>query len=275
MTKAKPGRNDPCYCGSGKKYKKCHLPIDQQAEKEKRAQQAAVHYIRRDLLKFARDEQFSEDFAQALALYWDGYYDVETAESMSQPEALRFFDWFTFDYTLADGRRLIDVYVSERFEDLSTPQQQVIEEWKDAPPASAYELTGYEGQTLQLRDYLTGEEFELYEAGGRGNVQIGEVILARLVPVTDHLEFSTSAAYLPAAEITDLKEKMEAAKADYLAEHPEATHADFLRDRNYLMVHHGLAHAKAQGRPPVARLDPDRPDKKTQKIAQGMKRLKR
>jgi uncharacterized protein len=19
-----PGRNDPCYCGSGKKYKKCH-----------------------------------------------------------------------------------------------------------------------------------------------------------------------------------------------------------------------------------------------------------
>ncbi|MFT5430383.1 MAG: preprotein translocase subunit SecA [Myxococcota bacterium] len=24
----KTGRNDPCYCGSGKKYKKCHLPAD-------------------------------------------------------------------------------------------------------------------------------------------------------------------------------------------------------------------------------------------------------
>jgi preprotein translocase subunit SecA len=23
----KVGRNDPCYCGSGKKYKKCHLPM--------------------------------------------------------------------------------------------------------------------------------------------------------------------------------------------------------------------------------------------------------
>lgn len=22
----KPGRNEPCWCGSGKKYKKCHLP---------------------------------------------------------------------------------------------------------------------------------------------------------------------------------------------------------------------------------------------------------
>ncbi len=26
----KPGRNDPCWCGSGKKYKKCHLIPDQQ-----------------------------------------------------------------------------------------------------------------------------------------------------------------------------------------------------------------------------------------------------
>jgi hypothetical protein len=32
---AKPdniGRNDPCYCGSGKKYKKCHLQEDEAAE---------------------------------------------------------------------------------------------------------------------------------------------------------------------------------------------------------------------------------------------------
>ncbi|MCK6549271.1 preprotein translocase subunit SecA [Myxococcota bacterium] len=27
----KPGRNDPCWCGSGKKYKKCHLPTDERA----------------------------------------------------------------------------------------------------------------------------------------------------------------------------------------------------------------------------------------------------
>ena len=24
--KAKPGRNDPCWCGSGKKWKRCHYP---------------------------------------------------------------------------------------------------------------------------------------------------------------------------------------------------------------------------------------------------------
>jgi preprotein translocase subunit SecA len=28
-----PGRNDPCWCGSGKKYKHCHLRQDQRAQR--------------------------------------------------------------------------------------------------------------------------------------------------------------------------------------------------------------------------------------------------
>ena len=36
----KPGRNDPCWCGSGKKYKKCHLDEDQ--EKERSGREAPV-----------------------------------------------------------------------------------------------------------------------------------------------------------------------------------------------------------------------------------------
>lgn len=28
MTEPKLGRNAPCWCGSGKKYKKCHLEAD-------------------------------------------------------------------------------------------------------------------------------------------------------------------------------------------------------------------------------------------------------
>jgi tetratricopeptide (TPR) repeat protein len=47
---AKPGRNDPCPCGSGQKYKRCCLPKDQAAESaalkaaaEARAAEAARH----------------------------------------------------------------------------------------------------------------------------------------------------------------------------------------------------------------------------------------
>jgi hypothetical protein len=34
-----PSRNEPCWCGSGKKYKKCHQPDDQ----EKAAKACAVN----------------------------------------------------------------------------------------------------------------------------------------------------------------------------------------------------------------------------------------
>ena len=45
---AKPGRNDPCPCGSGKKYKNCCLAKDEAAERERLAEaQAAARRARR------------------------------------------------------------------------------------------------------------------------------------------------------------------------------------------------------------------------------------
>lgn len=272
---SKLGRNEPCHCGSGKKYKKCHMKEEQAAEKERSLIQRAGNYIRRDLLKFGRDERFAEAFASALPLYWDNYYDHDNAEQMSQPEALRFFDWFVFDHTLESGERLIELYADERMEDLSTHQQKIAADWREVGAGNLYELAAYEGQMLQLCDYFTDEVVEVYESGGRGNVALGDLILTRLVPVAGHLEFSTTSAYLPADEISDIKEKIEVAKGVYLAENPDASHTQFLRLHSHLFVHHALAEAKKQGRPPVARLDANRADTKTQKIARSMTRFKR
>lgn len=38
----KPGRNDPCHCGSGQKYKKCHLAADDTARSAELAALAAT-----------------------------------------------------------------------------------------------------------------------------------------------------------------------------------------------------------------------------------------
>jgi hypothetical protein len=38
---ATPGRNDPCHCGSGKKYKQCHLAADEASTRTARAKAAA------------------------------------------------------------------------------------------------------------------------------------------------------------------------------------------------------------------------------------------
>ena len=50
---AKPGRNDPCPCGSGKKYKKCCLTNDEAAEKE---QLVAEHAEREERAAAKRQE---------------------------------------------------------------------------------------------------------------------------------------------------------------------------------------------------------------------------
>ena len=40
-TKRDIGRNDPCHCGSGRKYKQCHLVKDEEAERAARAKATA------------------------------------------------------------------------------------------------------------------------------------------------------------------------------------------------------------------------------------------
>lgn len=247
------------------------MKLDQQAEKEKRAMKEAVRYVRRDLLKFARDDRFSGDFAKALPHYWNDFYNLENAEEMSQDEALRFFDWFVFDYQPEAGQRLINIYLEEELENLSTPQQKVIKDWQSAGPSTGYELIDYDGQQLVLRDFLTGDEYEAYESSGRGNVEKGEIILTRLIPMQEHLEFSTTAAYLPADEIGDIKETFLAKRS----ENPDLSNDEFMRQFNHLLIHHALEQAQQKGRPAVARLDPDRADKKTQKIVRNMRRMKK
>lgn len=258
----KPGRNDLCYCGSGLKYKRCHMREDQEFERQRREALEAARFLRSDLLAFGRDERFAPAFATALPIYWNDYYTIENADEMSDSEAVRFFDWFVFDYqhdgeegNLPDVYRLLDVYRQERWDDLSTQQQAVLEQWREASPAGAYTLVDYEGQTLYLRNFLSGEEVEVYEPGGHGNAEPGDVILGRLLPVLDHLELGSAPAYIPEDEVDGLQEKVETALAAFREEQPEATEADFLRRQNHLFVHHALEQAELNGRPAVARLE--------------------
>ena len=218
----KVGRNDPCYCGSGLKYKKCHMKEDKEKERSRVAHAMAVKYLRQDMLKFAREAEYEEAFAAGLSHYWNGLYDIDTAAEMGESEALRFFDWFLFDYMYEDKPRLIETYKEVKGESLSEAQSELLDIWLEATPAGGYQLTGYDGQTLHLKDYLTGEELDVFATNGRGNVDIGEIILARVLPMRDRKQFSTTAAYLPAAEITDVKEKFDAAKESFLADNHSA-----------------------------------------------------
>src|SRR5215831_8097365 len=64
----KPGRNDPCHCGSGKKYKRCCLEKDEAAE---RARIAATPLR----------PTIPEEIAATLAVHYDDAEDELTTAS--------------------------------------------------------------------------------------------------------------------------------------------------------------------------------------------------
>lgn len=260
----KPGRNDPCYCGSGKKYKQCHMAADLAEEREQRARVDAARFLRLDVVDFARDERFAEDVKAALPRFWNDLYTADNGDEMSDDEEVRFYDWFAFDYLLShdeenNGKRVINVYQAEHGEALNPQQAALLAEWIQAGPLSAYELTGYQQQELHLKEIVTDEECKVFEPAGHGDAPIGSLILSRIVPVDDHLEFSSMPAYIAPKEVADLREKVAAAQAE--DSETGQDFADFMRRHNTLLVHHALEQAQKAGRPPVARLDPHRQDK--------------
>ncbi len=101
---ARPGRNDRCPCGSGKKYKACCLPRDEAAERERlgaeQAGREARAEARRQELRKERDA-IAADFAASADLR-----DLdETVDA-----ALRFIDQGMLEETETAARHLIERY---------------------------------------------------------------------------------------------------------------------------------------------------------------------
>ena len=81
---AKPGRNDPCHCGSGKKYKKCCQPKDEAAERQVIAQDQAA---REERAAARRAQQLAAKAAVLERLADDGAVDDELEQLTSASNA--------------------------------------------------------------------------------------------------------------------------------------------------------------------------------------------
>jgi hypothetical protein len=252
VTMPTPGRNDPCYCGSGKKYKHCHEAADKAAQAEAHAWDVARQKLTRDVIAFAREPRFAQSFAEGIKLFWNGHYTVETADGMSEDESLRFFDWFVFDYATADRPRLLDVYTVEKGAALKEVEAKQLACWQAAKPGSAFRVESVEGDKITLRDLFDDSTIVARSEAGAKATVIGEILLARLVQVLNDLRFSGTTIRLPESSAGELKDMLQKAFEELRAEKPEATWAEFMRARGYVMGHFAMKRAEAEGRPPVA-----------------------
>jgi len=264
---AKVKRNDPCPCGSGKKYKQCCLPKDRAAQAERVAWERAVQNMRVALIGFAKETSLAKDLAFALGQFWQDRYTLETVQRMNVDESLRFFDWFAHDYALQlveerarVGKRLIEVYRHEVDDALSDKEAAILDAWIDNPPGSAFLLQAAdpEAGTVTLHDLILPDRVVVAkDASAAKNGEVGQILLARPLLEHEHTRLAGATVILPPEEKEGLLESLAQAKEAYLAENQGADDLQFLRERAYLLTHYALQWADRAGRPAVAAEDPD------------------
>jgi hypothetical protein len=222
----KIGRNDPCHCGSGKKYKKCHQAEDEARAREEKSLETHAEWVEfhgralRDIARGALDA----DAIGAAAAEWFG------DDILAQPlDDAAFLQHALYDRAPADGQPAIaDAAPADR------PLSDAVVVLRAAlagSHASLHEVTECKlGRGVRLKDHLTELERWVADPALSERLQPLEVVFGRIVVVDKRpvlLEGFEKVAFRGRKKaITDLKARI--AEADLPADEAGA-HARWLR----------------------------------------------
>jgi len=249
---AKIGRNDPCPCGSGKKYKHCclsgyapsieHLWARQHEESDR---------LTREVTRFAL-RKFGDRIYEA----WQDFNMCEAPKPMEEAADERqiFMPFFLFQWT-PDGRSttargqggvVARWYMLEKSEQLTAMERMFLEQ-ATTQPLSFYEVVWNEpGERVLVRDVLLGEETEVIERSGSQNLEPGDLLFAQIWHEPELSVFGSSAPIrIPPdkkIEVIELRKKL---KRRIAKQHRCLTPDDLLRYADliratYLNIRHGL-----------------------------------
>lgn len=153
------GRNDPCPCGSGKKYKKCCLKKDTAnqlttIQKEQFHQQKHVlfgklrHFVD-ECTTFEQFHQLKIEFKQRTK-----------GQVVKEEEEGFFIYWLYFVYRFSNGLRLIEWFYEENAQRLSNEERNRIKEWTSLQPRLLQAIEHSKSE-VYFQDMLSGEIFPL------------------------------------------------------------------------------------------------------------------
>ena len=165
------GRNDPCPCGSGRKYKKCHLAADQ-AEHAANRGAVATHELDERLVlrltRFALDE-----FGEKWRAFEDDFADPVAAAPLAWP-------WSVYGFEVG-GRTVADAYRAAHGRRCAPDERR----WLDAQRAawlSVWEVEAVApGKTLTLHDLLSDERRTVRETSASQTLVRRHAVLGRVV----------------------------------------------------------------------------------------------
>jgi hypothetical protein len=184
----KAGRNDPCPCGSGEKYKKCCLVKESAARSDDVLFRDAEASLMERMLPFA-EEAFGESaIEQAWVLFLDEM--TEVAFDPEDPLNLLFIPWFLFNWVIEseDDKPAVQAplhkTVAEAFletEDASPLEKDIIRA-SNRRPLSLFEVLEVKSaQFLKLQDLMQDQTLTVEEDAASQTLKVGELIIGSIM----------------------------------------------------------------------------------------------
>lgn len=207
-----PSRNDPCPCGSGKKYKRCcqgTAAARPSARTEPEFAQAALgHLHRRHRRAF---EVTVDEFFGCI----EDYELPELASGLQQMLEINLYEWALAEGEISVGgstKRVVDLLTSDRGPRLSVEQRGALIELGKRP-LRLYEVVATDpGASIVVRDVVQApaEPVEVRERTASRSLAVGDLIGLRLVrSQLDEAWILTGAAYpLPRVWLQPLREEI-------------------------------------------------------------------
>ena len=133
----KAGRNDPCPCGSGKKYKKCCLSW---TFAETGREESIREKLVQDLLKLFK-KSYQGKLDDARLIFWGDFVpEKHLSDATVQLANINFWEWVVYDYLVDEenDKTLIDLYM-ESNRRLSPDEHRILTMMKNSV-ISLYEV---------------------------------------------------------------------------------------------------------------------------------------
>jgi hypothetical protein len=170
------GRNEPCWCGSGRKYKKCHLGREQLPLAER------VGWLYAKAIQHVLFTGWRELLAEV------GYkrcrYPLDDPESLSAAMG----DPLVLDAVLFEGGAFED-FLEVRGSLLPDDERLLAEQWL-LVERSVFEVEQVRrGEGVAVRDVRTGDIHDVRERTASRQLKPLQLICARVVPAADSSQF--------------------------------------------------------------------------------------
>ena len=235
------GRNDPCPCGSGKKYKKCCLESQAPGAVKISEKQliTAEKSLLQKLVDFGNSGRMNEYQKRAFGEFFTGAEKAPKSFWTDEKE-IDFMGWFTFDYRLPIGKRMIELFAAQESGSLTSLEEQLLQDWLPTA-AGLYEVQEIErGRGMLLEDIVTGERFFVHDVSSSNTANRWELLLARIIPVGGIRHF---AGYLMAFYPRDKGQLISLAKKEmrkYKKQHLGAGWPEMFLDRIQVFFQYGF-----------------------------------